>query len=197
MKAPDPNPNSVQPWPQVSTRPVGDFRIFTLRSDIKTSPRTGRQHDFYVIDCVDWVNVIALTREQQLVMVEQYRHGTNTVELEVPGGMMDPHESDPVGTALRELREETGYEGNAARVIGSMFPNAAIMSNRCHTVLVEQCELKHHLEFDHGEDLVTRLVSLDDLPSLLGSGRVRHAVALAALFHFDLWRRGLCSDSRR
>ena len=71
----------IQPWPKISSQPVGDFRIFTIRSDQKTSPRTGQPHDFFVIDCVNWVNVCAVTPEGQLVMIEQYRHGSNTVEL--------------------------------------------------------------------------------------------------------------------
>ena len=106
----------VKPWKQISSKLIGDFRIFKLRSDVKISPRTGKEHDFYVLESVNWVNVVAVTPDQQLVMVEQYRHGSNTVELEIPGGMMDPSETDPVATAVRELREETGYEGENARI---------------------------------------------------------------------------------
>src|SRR5205807_6994987 len=105
---------------------VGDYRIFTIRSEQKVSPRTQQPHDFFVIDSVNWVNVIAITPDQQLVMVEQYRHGSNTVELEIPGGMMDPNEASPELTGVRELREETGYEGNNPRLIGQIFPNPAI-----------------------------------------------------------------------
>ncbi|MBU6411104.1 MAG: NUDIX hydrolase, partial [Verrucomicrobia bacterium] len=101
----------IRPWKIISTKLLGDYRIFKLRSDLKVSPRTGKQLDFYVLDSVHWVNVIALTPDNHLVMVEQYRHGSNTVELEIPGGMMDPGEMNPVATAVRELREETGYEG--------------------------------------------------------------------------------------
>src|SRR5258707_6043635 len=125
----------IQPWQKLSSQPAGDFRIFTIRSDHKISPRTGREHDFFVIDCVNWVNVIAVTPDQRLVMVEQYRHGSDTVELEIPGGMMDAGESDPVATAVRELREETGYEGQNARILGRVFTNPAIMNNTCFTIL--------------------------------------------------------------
>jgi len=180
----------IKPWPTLGSRPAGDFRIFTMRSDIKVNPRTGRQHDFYVIDCVNWVNACAVTADGHLVMVEQYRHGSDTIELEVPGGMLDAHETDPVAAAVRELREETGFTGRDARVIGEMFPNAAIMSNRCHTVVVEDARATHELELDLGEDVAVRLVPVDDVPRLVASGRIRHAVVLAALHHFDLWRRG-------
>ena len=79
----------IRPWQTIRSKLIGDFRIFKLRSDVKISPRTGKEHDFFVLDSVNWVNVIAVTPAQKLVMVEQYRHGSNTVELEIPGGMMD------------------------------------------------------------------------------------------------------------
>jgi ADP-ribose pyrophosphatase len=179
----------IQPWLKLGSRPVGDFRIFTLRSDLKKSPRTGETHDFYVIDTVDWVNLIAITPRQELVMIEQYRHGTDTVELEIPGGMMDAGEASPVATGLRELREETGYEGEAAEIIGRVFPNPAIMSNTCYTVLVKNCELRHPVEFDLTEDLATRLVPVAELSRLVYDGRIRHSLVALALYHFELWQR--------
>ncbi|MCX6890008.1 MAG: NUDIX hydrolase [Verrucomicrobia bacterium] len=129
----------LKPWQKVGSKPVGDFRIFTIRSDEVISPRTQQTQDVYVIDCVNWVNVIALTPERNLVMIEQYRHGSNTIELEIPGGMMDPEDASPVAAGLRELREETGYEGENPRLLGQILPNPAIMSNVCYTVLVENC----------------------------------------------------------
>jgi 8-oxo-dGTP pyrophosphatase MutT (NUDIX family) len=180
----------IKPWPKLGSKPMGDFRIFSVRSDEKVSPRTGQKHDFYIIDCVDWVNVLALTPDDQLVMVEQYRHGSNTVELEIPGGIMDAGETSPVETGVRELREETGYEGEKARLLGKVFANPAIMSNTCHTVLIENCVLKHDVEFDSGEDLITRLVPVDEIPRLVAEGKIRHPLVVVALYYFDLWRRG-------
>lgn len=179
----------IQPWPKKSSRTIGDFRIFTLRADLKVSPRTGQEHDFFVIDSVNWVNVIAVTPDHQLVMVEQYRHGSNTVELEIPGGMMDRDEVSPVATGLRELREETGYEGNRAEVIGQVFANPAIMSNTCFTILVRNCHLLYPVEFDGGEDIVTRLVPVAELPHLVQTGRIQHSLVVVALYHFDLRQR--------
>jgi ADP-ribose pyrophosphatase len=178
----------VKPWEKLSSKRVGDFRIFTIRSDLKVSPRTGKEHDFYVIESVNWVNVIALTTEGKLVMIEQYRHGSNTVELEIPGGMMDPEDSSPLEAGLRELREETGYEGAQAEVIGQIYANPAIMNNICYTVLVRGCELKHEIQLDHGEDLATSLVEVADLPNLVRDGRVGHSLVAVALYHFDIWR---------
>jgi ADP-ribose pyrophosphatase len=181
----------IRPWQKISSKLIGDFRIFTLRSDLKISPRTGREHDFFVLDSVHWVNVIAVTPDQQLVMVEQYRHGSNTVELEIPGGMMDPGETDPVATAVRELREETGYEGENARLLGRIHSNPAILTNLTYTVLIENCQLRHGVEFDQGEDLATRLVPAGDIPQLIADGKIGHSLVVVALYHYELWRRGI------
>lgn len=179
----------LKKWQRLSSRPVGDFRIFQIRSDRLVSPRTGEEHDFYVIDCVNWVNVIALTPERQLVMIEQYRHGSGTVELEIPGGMIDPHDATPEAAALRELREETGYEGQNARRIGEVFPNPAIMSNTCYTELFENCRCLHPVQLDHSEDLVTRLVPASDIPALIAAGKIRHSLVVVALYYFELWQK--------
>jgi 8-oxo-dGTP pyrophosphatase MutT (NUDIX family) len=179
----------IKPWPKLQSSAVGDFRIFQIRSERKQSPRTGQAHDFYVIDCVNWVNVVALTREGSLVLVEQYRHGSNTVELEIPGGMIDATDASPAAAGARELREETGYAGNSPMVIGEVFPNPAIMNNTCYTVLVKDCVLQHPPALDDGEDLITRLVPVAEVPRLVAGGQIRHSLVVAALHHFELWSR--------
>ena len=183
--------SKLKPWKKVGSKPLGDYRIFTVRADLAISPRTGAQHEVFVIDCVNWVNVIAVTPENDLVMVEQYRHGSNSIELEIPGGMMDPCDTSPILTGLRELREETGYENQSgeAKIIGEILPNPAIMSNTCYTVMVENCICKHDTMFDTGEDLVTRLVPIAEIPELMAQGKIRHSLVAVALFHFDLWQR--------
>jgi ADP-ribose diphosphatase len=181
----------IAPWKKIRSKLLGDFRIFKLRSDVSLSPRTGKEHDFFVLDSVDWVNVIAITPDQKLVMVEQFRHGSNTVELEIPGGMMDPGESNPVTTAIRELREETGYEGEDARLLGIIWSNPAILSNRTYTVLIENCQLRHNVAWDHSEELVTRLVPVSEISKLVADEKIGHSLVVVALYHFDLWQRGL------
>jgi 8-oxo-dGTP pyrophosphatase MutT (NUDIX family) len=180
----------ILPWKTVESRPSGDYRVFTVRTVTRVSPRTGAVHDFFVLDSPGWVNVIALTQRDELVMVEQYRHGTETVELEIPGGVMDPHDATPLEAGVRELREETGYEGRDARILGQIAPNPAIMSNTCYTVLVRDCEPRHPVQLDGGEDVITRLVPWREIDGLVASGRIRHALVVVALYHFRLWRGG-------
>lgn len=185
----------IKPWKKTGAKQIGDFRIFKLHTEMKVSPRTGQEHDFFVLECPGWVNVVAITPDQQLVMVEQYRHGSDSVELEIPGGVMDAGETDPVVTGVRELREETGYEGDNARLLGNILANPAILTNVCHTVIVENCRLKHDVKFDQGEDLMTRLVPISEIPRLIAEEKIRHSLVVVALYHFELWQRGFKKTS--
>jgi len=179
----------LKPWDKISSQPLADYRVFRVRSDKSISPRTRQAHDFFVIDSVNWVNVVATTSDNHLVMIEQFRHGSGTVELEIPGGMIDPEDSSPEVAAARELREETGYEGHNPRIIGRIFPNPAIMSNSCFTILLENCRCVHPVEFDHGEDLITRLVPIPEIPDLVAAGKIQHSLVVVGLYYFELWRR--------
>jgi 8-oxo-dGTP pyrophosphatase MutT (NUDIX family) len=177
----------IQPWRELSSRTLGNYRIFSVRQERKVSPRTGREHDFFVLDTSDWVNVVALTPERQMVLIEQYRHGSNTVELEIPGGIIDKADASPAATGVRELAEETGYQGDAPVLVGQVFPNPAILRNHCYTVLVRNCRLAKSVELDEGEDLATKLVPMEQVPELVASGQIRHSLVVAALYQFDLW----------
>jgi 8-oxo-dGTP pyrophosphatase MutT (NUDIX family) len=176
----------ILPWRKISSRSLGKFPVFSARADLKQSPRTGEQHEFFVLDSPNWVNIVALTPDHQMVLVEQFRQGTDTVELELPGGVMDPGDSTPEAAGLRELREETGYQGENARIIGRFFPNPAILSNTCFTILADNCRPAGPVQFDSSEDLITRLVPVAEVPGLVASGKIRHSLIIAALYHFAL-----------
>jgi len=177
----------IQPWRQLSSQPRGSYRVFSVREERKVSPRTGQEHDFFIIDSSSWVNVVALTPDRQMILIEQFRHGSNTVELEIPGGIIDASDASPEVAGVRELAEETGYQGEPPVVVGQVFPNPAIMRNRCYTVLVRNCRLVKPVQFDEGEDLATKLVPLEQVPELLASGQIRHSLVVAALYQFELW----------
>ncbi len=187
--------SEIRSWPDLGTHSLGDFRIFQLRSVRRRSPRNGVERDFYVMDCSDWVNVIAITAENELILVEQFRHGVAAVELEVPGGIMDPGEIDSVAAGLRELREETGYVVDGAIEIGCVLPNSDIQINRCRTVLVRNCRRVGELELDDSEDIAVRLFPISEISALVTGGRVRHSLAVAALYHYELWGRSAQSPT--
>ena len=106
-----------KPWDIVSSERRDRLRIFGLRVDCAVSPRTGKAHDFYVLESGSWVNVIPLTPAQEVVLIRQHRHGIREVTLEIPGGIVEPGDS-PQEAARRELREETGLAVGRAEPLG-------------------------------------------------------------------------------
>ena len=172
-------------WACEKSEPVADCRVFRVRRDVSCSPRDGRAHDFYVIEAPDWINVIPLTAEGQVVLIEQYRHGTGEVTLEIPGGMVDPGES-PAETAARELLEETGYAAGEVVALGRLRPNPAIQNNWIHIFLAPDVQFRHAPAFDGTEHTVVRLVPLDEVPALISEGRITHSLVVAGFHLFAL-----------
>ena len=181
--------DKIKPWPLVESKALNNYRIFTTRADRKVSPRTHKEMEFYVIESRHWVNIIALTEKNEIVMIEQFRHGTNTVELEIPGGIIDKVDTNPVEAGVRELLEETGFEGTEAILLGQVAANPAIMNNTCYTVLVRNCHFTSETRFDTGEDIITRLIPVSEIQELVRSGKIQHSLVVVALYHFDLWQR--------
>jgi 8-oxo-dGTP pyrophosphatase MutT (NUDIX family) len=170
-------------WPFVSREALGAFKVFSVRRESFLSPRTGLPHPFYVLDCPDWVNVVALTDRNEVVLVRQFRAGTHSVTLEIPGGGVEKRDGSALVAARRELREETGHAARGWRRLGVVQPNPAFQSNRCTTYLARGCRRVGDLIPDAGEDLAVELVPLARIPGLIRTGRITHSLVIAA-FHF-------------
>ena len=145
-----------KPWKLISSKERESYKIFSLRIDRAQSPRTHKEHDFYVLESADWVNVIPLTPQNEVVLISQYRHGIKEVTLEIPGGIVEVGDT-PEEAALRELREETGYEGSQMILLGSVHPNPAFLDNRCYSYLARGVSLTGKQEQDTKEDIEVML----------------------------------------
>lgn len=183
----DKTDTATLPWPELSRETLATTRVFSVHQALRRSPRTGKAHTFGLIDCPDWVNVVPLTDDGHVVFVQQWRHGTQSVTLEVPGGMVDPGET-PLQAAARELDEETGYAFQTLAQLGTVAPNPALQGNRCHTFLARGCTPRRQTHFDATEDCQLRLVPFAALPELVRSGAIDHALVVAALTHAWLAR---------
>lgn len=168
---------------------IGDYRIFRLRQDHVRSPHNGREFHFYVLEAPDWINVIPLTPEGKVVLIRQYRPGTEEVSLEIPGGMVDDEDGDPAETARRELLEETGYAAEEIISIGRVAPNPAIMDNHCHMFLARNARPVAEPQFDGAEYIELELVDLDEVPQLITDDCITHSLVVSAFYYYEQYRR--------
>lgn len=163
-------------------------RIFEVDAIRYRHPTRTTERDFIVLNPPDWVNVVALTADGQLVLVRQFRYGIDGFSLETPGGVANSGEA-PTATGLRELREETGYTGGRTTLLGSVHPNPAIQSNRTHFVLVEDVRKTHDLEWDADEEIEVVLVPVEEALAMARTGGITHSLVLNALMLFEPhWR---------
>ena len=170
-------------WPLVSSSLDRSFRIFDLRIDWSVSPRTGEAHDFLVLESAPWVNVIALTDREEVVLIRQYRHGIREVNLEIPGGLVED-EDGPLAAAKRELLEETGYRSEEWIDLKSIHPNPAIQNNRCHTFLTLDVKPARAQSLDDMEDIEVILKPLAEIPSLIREGAITHSLVICAFWRY-------------
>ena len=174
--------DSTGHWQTISTKEIADCRVFRVREDV--AERDGLEGTFYVIENPDWVNVVAITKDEQVVMIEQFRHGIHDLILEIPGGMVDEGE-EPAAAAARELLEETGYSSSEWVFLGSSLPNPALQSNAIHHYLAIGCEKTAEPSFDEHESIATKLYPLMAVPEMIKSGQISHSLVVAAFQYFS------------
>ena len=176
---------SVKPWRRLGAERVQRCRVFDLDL-VRFEPPDGRdERSFYVIEAPDWITVVPLTNDRQVVFVRQFRFGTNDLTLEIPGGICDAGEH-PRATALRELREETGYATEDLVDLGFVHPNPALQSNRCHTFLANNVVRAGDPTPDADEAFELVTIPLAEVPKLIREGTITHALVIAAFHRLGL-----------
>lgn len=178
-------------WDAVNSHTIAECKVFSVNETYSVS-KCGKKKEsnFFTLNCEPWVNVIALTEQNEVIMVEQYRHGVGELTLEIPGGSIDDSDVDPCAAAIRELKEETGCVAKKWTFLGKNHPNPAIQGNLCYTFLAEGAVQVECPKFDGTgtEKIHTCSVPLSEISSLIRQGNISHALVITA-FHFLLMER--------
>lgn len=178
---------NIEPWSIVTenkeyTTPI--FNLLKRRMKLE-APEEQNQGDFYILDAPAWINVVAITADSEIILVEQYRYGTEEPTLEIPGGMVDKGE-EPLEAARRELLEETGYQSDEWKSLGKVSSNPAILTNYTHMYLAEKCIFVGSENPDSHERIIVHKMPVSQFLELVAEGSVHHAIVLAAVARYLL-----------
>lgn len=169
----------------VSFDVVQKYNVFDIKQLVVRAPRDDKTFTYYVIDRPDSVQIVAVTQEGKLILVEQERQGTRAASLEFVAGLLDDGES-PREAAARELEEETGYRASALHELGWYYSDPAILTSKVTVFLAEGCQRSGEKNQDEGEDVRTGLYSGDDVSEMIANGKITHALCLSAWYLYQM-----------
>jgi len=173
----------MREWRPREVETLFSHRIFHLER--QTLEAGADRREAMVLRAPDWVNVIALDQDEQVLLVRQWRFGIAAPTLEIPGGMVDDGETDQEA-AERELYEETGHRARSWRRLGEVLPNPAFLANRCTTWVAEELERIGDPPGDGEEELIVERAPLAEIGALVGRGEINHALVVAAFYLLQL-----------
>jgi len=172
----------LRPWSADSSRVLLDSPWIRLRAERCVTQRGAVLDPYYLLDYREWVHVAAFDEEDRLLLVRQYRHGVGRVSLELPGGVMEPHENDPLAAGARELLEETGHVAASLTHLAKLSPNPASHTNGLHILLATGARPLHAQNLDATEDLVVEPTPWRDAARLALAGEIVNAQHVGLLF---------------
>ncbi|MBT9484842.1 NUDIX hydrolase [Sediminibacterium sp.] len=173
--------NPIKPWTVQQSTVVYAKKWMKIKEEICQLPDGQIINPYFVIDVPDFCNVVMVTTQDEIVMVEQYRHAAGIISLELPGGMIEPGE-DPMLAAKREMEEETGYQSNHFELLYTIHPNPPLENNQAHFYLATQLTLTGNTSFDQYEDIKLVLVNKHDFMNKLLQNSFTHGAQVGAMF---------------
>lgn len=181
-------PDDPRHWEVVTREYVARKDWFTVRLDRVRLPTGAEIPEYWVTEYRPWVNVVAVTADDKVVLIRQYRHGLAAVHFEIPAGTTDLGEHDLEAAARRELGEETGYGGGVWSPLFTLSANPALQNNLTHTFLAEGVTLLNQPRPESSEDLRVHLVPVAEVLPLIDNGSFIQALHVAPLLRYLMRR---------
>lgn len=175
-------------WDKISSRYLVREKWATLRVDTCKMPDGTLVDDYYVLEYPDWVNAVAFTEDDRILLIRQYRHGAEDVFLEIPGGCIDEGET-PEEAVVRELLEETGYAFDSIEKVGQVYANPSTAANLTHAFVLRGGKKVQEQHLDGREEIEVLTVSVSELKELLLNNEIKQALHVSSIF-FALARLG-------
>lgn len=169
-------------WKTLSSKYLVKEQWATLRVDTCDLQNGKIKDDYYVLEYPNWVSGVALTEDNKIIMVRQYRHAGDIISLEIPGGVIDGDEK-PEDAIRRELLEETGYSFKSAELIATLYPNPATATNVMYTYLLKGGVKTQGQHLDEHEILNVEIYTIEEVKQLLKDNKIDQALHSAALFY--------------
>jgi 8-oxo-dGTP pyrophosphatase MutT (NUDIX family) len=188
-KLPPTFPDDPKPWKVRKREYLSREFWYTVRVDEVELPTGSIIEKYWVNEYRPWVNVVAITARDEVVLIRQYRHGLEQVHFEIPAGTTDPGETELEPAARRELLEETGYGGGRWSLLITLSANPALQDNLAHTFLAEGVERLAEPHTEAGEDLRVHLVPVAEIEGMIDDGAFIQALHTAPLMKYLLARR--------
>ena len=169
-------------WQKLSSRYLVKEQWATLRVDTCDLQNGIVKDDYFVLEYPNWVNAVALTEDNEIIMVRQYRHAGDIISLEIPGGVIDGDEK-PEDAVRRELLEETGYSFKTIALIATLYPNPATANNVTYTYLLTGGIKTQEQHLDEHEILNVEKYSIAAVKQLLLENKIDQSLHASALFY--------------
>lgn len=169
-------------WQKLASKYLVKEKWATLRVDTCKLQNGTIKDDYYVLEYPNWANAIALTRENKLLLVRQYRFAADIISLEIPGGVIDDGE-DPETAIKRELLEETGYQFETCELIATLYPNPATSTNQTFTYFLTGGEKVQGQHLDEHEILNVEEYTVGEVKELLKDQKIDQALHVAGLYY--------------
>ena len=169
-------------WKVLESKQIFKEPWLNVRKEVCELPNGKKHSSYYILEYPSWVSAFAITEDNKVLLVKQYRHGLDVISTELPGGVVDKGETEEVAIA-RELKEETGYVFESIQYLGKISPNPATSNNYMHMFIAKGGRKVAEQSLDETEDVEVLTVTIEELKQLLREHKIVQALHVSCMFY--------------